>query len=459
MKGLDLSHYTLSIGVAAALLAGCGGSQPPIGPPGATEQSLATTSHDGRGGLQRTFSLATGRERGGKIPYAGGLSRNYSVLFRFNGVDGQGPQQLLNVKGTLYGTTFLGGARKFRDGSCGSFGCGTVFSITTTGSERRLHSFGGRDDGALPNRDLLNVDGTLYGTTYQGGTGGSGSLGCGTVFSVTTSGKERVLYNFTGGDDGCSPVAGLVNVNGTLYGTTGYQGRHLQGTVFSVTTAGKERVLYNFGDKPYDGNESAAPLLDVSGTLYGTTLQGGTGVHCRGTSGCGTMFSITTAGKERVLHSFAVNPHDGALPLAPLIDVNGTLYGTTPSGGAHGSRCSTFCGGTAFSITTAGKEHVLHSFAGSPSDGSYPVAGLLNFNGTLYGTTDRGGAYDCAPYPGCVTVFSITTTGKERVLYSFAGMPDGEAPAGGLINLSRRLYGTTGSGGEKNNGTVFTLKP
>jgi uncharacterized repeat protein (TIGR03803 family) len=109
---------------------------------------------------------------------------------------------------------------------------GTVFSITPSGTENVVYSFAGGSDGLLPRSDLINMKGTLYGTTEAGGSGGFGN---GTVFSVTLSGAENVLYTFTGEPDGAEPLSGLVSVNGTLYGTTYQGGTSNNGTVFSIT--------------------------------------------------------------------------------------------------------------------------------------------------------------------------------------------------------------------------------
>jgi uncharacterized repeat protein (TIGR03803 family) len=160
----------------------------------------------------------------------------------------------------------------------------------------------------------------------------------GTVFTSTPSGTESVLYDFKLSHDGAHSTAPLINVKGTLYGDTFYGGRDTKGTIFSVTTGGTETVLHYFSEvEHHDGWHPVGNLLDVNGTLYGTTEYGGT-------IGYGTIFSITTSGKETVLHSFTGKPGDGANPQAGLVDVNGTLYGTTSSGGANGY-------GTVFSIT------------------------------------------------------------------------------------------------------------
>ena len=78
---------------------------------------------------------------------------------------------------------------------------------------------------------LIDVNGTLYGTTNFGG-----AYGPGTVFSISASGKEKVLHSFAGGSDGAGPYGGLIDVNGTLYGTTEFGGgTHRHGTVFALT--------------------------------------------------------------------------------------------------------------------------------------------------------------------------------------------------------------------------------
>ena len=348
-----------------------------------------------------------------------GDSQSYKVLHGFVGRpdDGASPRaSLIDVGGTLYGTTELGGSNHV----------GTVFSITKRGKEQLLHSFTRGPDGSRPEASLLDVNGTLYGTTYTGGW-----LTRGIVFSITTSGVLQVIYRFPDrGRLGGHPSAGLIDVGGTLYGTTKAggtpHGRHGRGrgTVFSVTPDGVENTLHKFTGSP-DGEWPYASLTDIDGTLYGTTSGGGA-------NGAGTVFSITTSGAENVLHSFG-NGMDGKDPMAALVDVGGVLYGTTYAGGTYGK-------GTVFSITTGGAENLLYNF-GYGTDGSNPSAGLLEMNGTLYGTTFAGGAY------GLGTVFSMSISGAEQVLHNFGGGSDGAAPEAGLTDVSGTLYGTTYRGG------------
>ncbi len=358
-----------------------------------------------------------------------------SVLYSFTNIpDGAGPYGLTKVGASLYGTTFYGG-----DSSCDSGrGCGTVFKITTSGTESVLYRFANSPDGAGPSAGLTNVGGTLYGTTYEGGAG------FGTVFRITMSGTESVLYRFANSPDGAAPSAGLTNVSGTLYGTTSYGGAYGKGTVFKVVTSGKESVLHSFGAGSDGWYPVAGCLIKVGSALYGTTLSGAG-------YGWGTVFKITMSGTESVLYRFANSP-DGAKPYAGLTNVGGTLYGTTYEGGAGF--------GTAFKITTLGTETVLHSF-GTGSDGALPYAGLTNVGGTLYGTTGHGGAdsscYD--HYSGCGTAFKITTSGTETALHSFGTGSDGALPYGGLTKVGGTLYGTTVEGGARGWGTVFSLSP
>lgn len=373
-------------------------------------------------------------------------SSQYRVLHSFAGRDGLHPlDSLIAVNGTLYGTTSEGGTH----GSTSAKN-GVVFAMTIGGAERVLHDFGPmQHDGNYPMAGLLAVNGTLYGTTGLGN-----SENTGTIYSVTKSGRERVIYDFGESDtNGIQPSTSLIDVNGTLYGTTSQGGHSGIGTLFSITTNGQEQVVHNFGD-PYksDGQIPAGRLLNLNGTLYGTTLEGGIyyrGNHC-GSAPCpgdGTVFKVE-AGKVSVLHSFG-NGSDGLNPQAGVIAVNGTLYGTTLQGGQN-KDC-----GTVFSITPSGSERVLHNFGVTSGDGCQPTAALIVVRGTLYGTTAYGGANNKAG-----TIFSIALTGAdERVLHSFGAGSDGRDPVAALYNLNGTLYGTTDHGGTDGDGTVFAFKP
>jgi len=367
---------------------------------------------------------------------------SFAVVHRFFGgtSDGAHPVAgLTNGNGTLYGTTFEGGGGT----GCAPGYCGTVFSLTATGQETILHRFGVERDGIHPATRLLFVGGTLYGTTSGGGSGDAcgGGDGCGTVFKLDSAGNETVLYRFSYGDpvNGAEP-SGLIDVAGSLYGTTAYGGTGCPnvdcGKVFKIDANARESVVHHFGGAG-DGAFPCAGVINSSGSLYGTTEFGGA-------NGLGTVFRIAPSGNEAVLYSFA-GPPDGAQPCAGLLAVGNAMYGTTTSGGANGF-------GTVFKVTFSGQESVLYSFKGG-ADGANPMAGLIDVGGMLYGTTDGGGAN------GKGTVFQISTSGAESIVYD---MTDTEQNARfGLANIGNTLYATTPYGGTncplKGCGTVFSL--
>ncbi len=349
-----------------------------------------------------------------------------SVIHSFAGSDGSVPKAgLVNVGGALYGTTSYGGTGT---GSlCDPGGCGTVYRVTTDGAESVVYSFKG-PGGADPESSLIDDRGTLYGTTFFGGR-----FDAGTVFSVTTSGTEKLLHSFAGKPDGASPYSSLIRVKGTLYGTTSEGGAYGNGTVFSIAQSGIEKVLYSFKGGSYgDGENPRGGLTEVGGDLYGTTFRGG--------SGAGTVFKLTTSGNERVIYRFAPYGHDASGPGSTLVKVNGRLYGTTWFGGSAAN------GGAVYSVTTSGKEKVLHGFKGVP-DGLFPFGGLVNVNGTLYGTTWVGGLSTGEGNEGLGTLFSIEPSGKESVIYRFGGPPDAALVPANLIEVNGALFGTSASGG------------
>jgi uncharacterized repeat protein (TIGR03803 family) len=377
------------------------------------------------------------------------------VLYSFCGkagcADGADPNSsiLIDVNGTLYGPTFDGGTHSL----------GTVFALNLkTGAEKVLHSFCSVKhcaDGEYPVANLIDVPsavsgkrGILYGTTNAGGGADNEQ---GTLFAIDPNTRtETVLHRFCGGVDGCGPGGGLTEEKGMLYGTTGAGGAHVFGTVFSFDPkTGSERMLYSFCSQQYcpDGAYPESVLIDVKDALYGTTAYGGANRK-------GTVFAFDpNTGVQKVLYSFCSQQGctDGASAYTSLVDVNGTLYGTTLEGG-------TFDGGTAYALDPAtGAETVLYSFCSQQNctDGLAPESGLVEVNGTLYGTTTSGGAY------GGGEVFALDpNTGAQTVVYSFCtqqNCPDGHAPNGNLIAVNGTLYGATYYGGANGRGTVFEL--
>jgi uncharacterized repeat protein (TIGR03803 family) len=425
-----LARLGFSIG-AVALIASCGGLQSPVGAPLPAQQVNGFSTHPlNNGGYKLLYSFKGGPD--GELPFAG----------------------LIFVKGMLYGTTNDGG---YPGSECGvSPGCGTVFRLSTTGSKKVIYNFKGPPDAYGPVFALLNLDGTLYSTTQGGGSG----CGCGTVFGVTTSGSEHVVYSFKGGSDGATPFASLTAVNGKLFGTTYYGGSTRCsggcGTVFQVNTSGGERVLHRFRGPPHDGSNPLGPLVAVNGELHGTTWLGGDGACYYG---CGTIFEVSTSGKEQVLHNFTGAP-DGENPGGGLVDVGGALYGTTIAGGTSGA-CPKFGGcGTFFRLILSGTNEsysVIYSFVGGRNSAE-PNGGLLPLNGIFYGTAAGGNR--CGSYYTCGTVFDVSRSGKERLLHRFhAQGQEPKGPGWPLVARNGLIYGTTLYGGASNLGAVYRIEP
>jgi len=374
------------------------------------------------------------------LPPGSAQAQGETVLYSFQGGnDGAYPYAglLMDKSGNLYGSTYWGGGSGCDD----KLGCGTIFELPAGGSETVIHPFAGRPkDGAWPAAAVIaDKAGNLYGTTYEGGhdntgtvfeissggtesllypfTGSSGGYpvapliadakgnlygttsaggadNAGTVFAIAAGGTETVLYSFGSGTDGAEPLGGLLaDKAGNLYGTTFAGGTRNAGTIFEIAPGGTETVLYSFTGKADGGYPTAGLIADKSGNLYGTTESGGEGR-------VGTIFEYAAGGAESVLHAFSEKEGDGEYPWASLVmDKAGNLYGTTAGGGKYNA-------GAVFEVSPQGAETLVYSFAGG-SDGADPVAPLImDKAGNLYGTTQMGGT-GTACENGCGTIFEI----------------------------------------------------
>jgi len=366
----------------------------------------------------------------------------YSILHSFNGggspPDGKGPMAAMvqASDGNIYGTAPVTGSNTI----------GVIFRLTPQGTYTIIHSFQDgsvANDGRCPAGGLLvGADGYLYGTTAYGGTYNSG-----TVFRMTTTGTETILYSFGAqANDGIYPRATLVQgSDGTLYGTAEYGGANGDGTVFKMTLQGQETILHTFSGTP-DGRLAAYPVVIGSDqNIYGTTPLGGSAGH-------GILFRVTPQGTYTIIHQFGDGTvaNDGTSPNALTVGVDGNLYGTTFSGG------TTISYGTAYRMTLNGTETILHNFwdGSTANDGDGLNDGLFQADdGNFYGVSYNSGAPQNAG-----TIFRMTPQGAVTILYVFGVAPDGQSPDAALLKAADgAFYGTTTSGGAYSGGTIFKL--
>ena len=369
------------------------------------------------------------------------------LSFTSNGTSNRGAQPVAGLivgsDGNFYGTTSTGGAGNF----------GTIFKLTPAGVLTTLVEFTGKvgiNHGANPNGRLVEAsDGNFYGTASSGGP----SL-YGTVFKVTSGGALTTLVDFTFGgatNRGRNPQSELIiGSDGLFYGTTQRGGASDAGTVFKVTSAGALTTLAEFngtfgtlGGLPFAGLVQATDL-----NYYGATTTGGS-------ANLGTIYRVTSAGGLTTLVEFTDNgpSNKGASPQAGLVQASDlSLYGVTPGGGSTGF-------GTLFSVTTSGVLTTLLEFTanGATNRGAGPQARLTRaVDGSLYGTTTTGGVNNAG------TAFKFSG-GVLTTLVDFtdsSATTKGMGPYGALVQASDgTFYGTTNDGGAGSSGTIFKISP
>jgi|ERR1700722_4876944 len=286
---------------------------------------------------------------------------------------------IIDAKGNLYGTTEV---------SFEGFGAGTAFELSPGSSGnwtlKSLYNFDAGFDGISPYARLtMDKAGNLYGTTLQGGT-----KGFGTVFELAANAdgtySEKILHNFTGKDDGGSPIAGVViDGAGNLYGMAELGGISDYGVIYQIAPGSNgtwtDHIVHSFPGGNGGTATFAAMAIDKQGKLYAAAAY----------SLLELTPTITGSWTTRSIHTFA-GGSDGAYAEGALtFDAVGNLYGTTFSGGVHM--------GTVFKLSPgengAWTEQILHNFVGG-NDGKFPQFAnlVVDAKGNVYGTTGTGGA-------------------------------------------------------------------
>jgi uncharacterized repeat protein (TIGR03803 family) len=367
-------------------------------------------------------------------------AQTYTVIHNFTGkgADGASPYggPILDQAGNLLGTTYLGG----------TFGSGTVYKLSRSGSSwaaATLHNFAGYQDGAGPAfGSLAMYHSAVFGTT-------EGGVPFGTVFRVSLckSGcQETIVHRFFMGKDGAQPIGGVVvDAAGNLYGTTSEFGANGFGTAFQIAPNGVETVIYTFVGGTDVANPAAGVTLDAAGNLYGTCS------FC-GAFGTGAVYKLSPSASgwtETILYNF-LGEDDGAYPVGGLVfDKAGNLYGGTFASGANG-------GGTVYQLSPSGGSWnftTLYSFRGS-FGGPYNKL-TFDASGSLYGIANADGAN------GLGSVFKLTPSNGAWTftdLHDFAGGSDGSLPYGSVaVDAHGNVFGTAAVGGSDNQGLVFEI--
>lgn len=349
---------------------------------------------------------------------------NFSVIKGFEDWGNTPNGSLLkDSDGNFYGMTRTGGI----------YNAGSIFKMAPDGTITILKQLNLNVDGGYPDGELIKgADGFFYGLT-------SASSNYGTIFKISSSGVYTVIRNLSYATDGANPHGHLTLAkDGNFYGITHGGGTNGVGTIFKLTPDGSFSVIHMM-NKTTEGGDSYGSLTEgKDGNLYGVTYDGGTYNY-------GTIFKVTTGGTLTVLKHLN-QPTDGAYAQCDLIQAtDNNFYGTTYSGGSIGY-------GTIFKITSAGSFSVIKNLSYS-SDGALTYSGLTqNTDGNLYGITRGGGS------KGAGTIYKLTLAGVFTTLHSFDPAVDGGNSSSALIKgADNNLYALCSAGGAYNFGTAFKV--
>lgn len=350
-------------------------------------------------------------------------------LFSFDATSGVRPDFGLTIGAdrNLYGTTFQAGA----------YGHGTIFKITPSGRLTVLFSFNGTN-GCLPAGELVQgPDGALYGSTSHGGHGYDPvrQAGAGTVFRINTDGQGFTNLHFFEGMG--EPVGELVCApDNNFYGLTKWDGAGHEGSIFRISPEGKFETLLSLNDKT-GAIPTSGMILGKDGNMYGTMAWGGQYYT-------GDFFRLATNGLFTVLASFEETNNVRVSRNKLTQGANGDFYGTTVYGGPYNNEPENDGDGdgTVFKVGTNGAITTIAVFNGT--NGAHPKGALVQSrDGSLYGVSAGDNS----------TIFRVTTNGIIETLYSFwlpfrgYWVTNGWRPCGVVEDDTGAFYGTTALGG------------
>jgi uncharacterized repeat protein (TIGR03803 family) len=370
-----------------------------------------TTSDGGANNLGSVFELSSDGSGGW----------NETILYSFAGTPDaaypNGNGLTFDSHGNLYGTTIYGG----RNGglTCKTLGCGAVYELSPNVSggwtEQVLYRFQAGTGGYYPVSNLaIDANGNLYGATFRGGSRGSGTVY--KLSPVSSGWTFNVVFTLASTVSGNFPTALTSDSSGNLYVSTFSAGSSSggSGAVFRLSPSGSTwgfTKLFQFYG-PGGATPGSILTVDTSGSLYGTTTQGGKITSSCYNGGCGLTYMLTPNASglwtEHILHEFTggedgYNPADGV-----VVDRAGNVYGAAAYGGSH--TCLTFGCGTIYELSPVSggwKFSRLYEF--TPSIGVYPNAVMVDAKGNVYGTTQGGPvAANCNYGLGCGTVFKLS---------------------------------------------------
>jgi uncharacterized repeat protein (TIGR03803 family) len=361
------------------------------------------------------------------VPVSAAGTRLTTAYAFDGGTNGGVPNGLsVSTNGTIFGSTQNGGANA----------AGTLFMLTST-SVVTLAPFSAAEGSSPHGPPFIDAAGNLFGSTTSGGAGSAGAL-----YEFLAGPGLQNIFSFSGVPDAAHPMGGLIlGSDGNLYGTAQDGGAAGYGAVYRFDTNHLFSRVYSFTNGADGANPNTALTLGADGMLYGLTDAGA--------NGQGNIFSLSPAGALSTIYTLA-NTTDGSYPVGPIFQgYDGTLFFSLRFAKLGGY---TFPGGV-FYVTTNGSFGAIYIFNPPFGDGQYPAAGVIeSSDGNLYGTTEYGGT------SGNGTIFVATRAGHYLTLVNLDGFNSGANPRTPVIEApDGTLYATTSTGGPGGQGTILKL--